>query len=309
MTATWIKLGLTSLFWALMFFLGQYAVAFMTPESVGGWRFLVAGGILLPLVWWREGVDWAGLRRHAAPLLAMAIVGIGGFNLSLFHGLRHTSPLNAALIMALCPALITALSATLLRERISGRQLAGLILGLAGVAIVISKGSLTALLTLSLQRGDLYVLLAAICWAIYSTLPRRFITGLAPQQITVATLCAGGVLISAFAHATQPDFLVLPAASVGAAILGMAVFGSVLAYLWWNDGVRKVGAGRAALFMNMVPLFTLLIGLALGQPVAPTQLVGAVLVIGGLCYATPLAATTARAYLLPTAPNAGASKP
>lgn len=297
---TWIKLGLTAFFWALMFYLGQYAVGVMSPESIGGWRFLIAALVLVPLVALREGLDWPGLRRNAWPLLVMALVGIGGFNVFLFHGLRLTSPVNGSLIMALCPTLITVFGALLMRERFAGRQLAGLALGLGGVAVVVSQGSLQALFSLSLQRGDLFVLLAATCWAIYWTIPTRFISGLPPLQITVGTIALGGVLISSFAHTTQPDFFTVPPVGVIAAVLAMSLLGSVLAYLWWNDGVRLVGAGRAGLFMNLVPIFAMLIGVGLGRPLLPSQLAGVVLVLGGVWFATAPRAP-ARAAPLPSA--------
>lgn len=253
----------------------------------------------MPLVGFREGLDWAGLRRNLLPLTAMAVIGIGGFNVFLFYGLRHTSPVNGALIMALCPALITFLSALLMRERVSGRQLAGLALGLAGVAVVVSHGSLQALLSLTFQIGDLLVLVAASCWAVYSTIPSRFITGLPPLQITTGSIALGGILISAFAMSTQNDFWHAPPASVMAAVLTMSLLGSVLAYLWWNDGVKEAGAGTAALFMNLVPVFAALIGIALGQHLAASQIAGAVLVVGGVIYSTwqPKVATTPDALL------------
>lgn len=282
----WLKLGLTTFFWALMFHLGKYAVGFMSPESIGGWRFLLAGLVLLPLVGLREGIDWAGVKRNLLPLLAMAVIGIGGFNISLFYGLKHTSPVNGALIMALCPALITLLSALLMREAVSRHQLTGLALGIAGVMVVVSHGSLHTLLSLSFQIGDLLVLLAAICWAVYSTIPRRFITGLPPLQITTGSIGLGGLLISTFAIGTQTDFFTMPPLGVALAVLTMSMLGSVLAYLWWNDGVRVVGAGRAALFMNLVPVFAALIGVAMGQSIALSQIAGAVLVVGGVLYAT-----------------------
>lgn len=290
---TWIKLGLTAFFWGLMFHLGKYAVGYLSPEVISGWRFLLAALVLVPLVGLREGLDWAGLRRHALPLVVMAVVGIGGFNIALFHGLRLTSPVNGALIMALCPALITVFSAALMRERVRGRQLAGLALGLAGVAVVVSQGSLSRLLALSIQRGDLFVLLAATCWAVYSTIPRRFIHGLPPLQVTVGTIALGGVLISLFADLTQPHFFRVPPAGVVVAVAAMSLLGSVLAYLWWNDGVKQVGAARAALFMNLVPVFAALIGVALGQAVSMAQLAGAVLVVGGVWYASGSAAPAA----------------
>jgi len=291
-TLTWAKLGLTAFFWAMMFHLGKYTVAYMSPESIGGWRFLLAGLVLVPLVGLREGLDWPGLRRNALPLLAMATIGIGGFNLSLFYGLKHTSPVNGALIIALCPALITLFSALLTGERISARQTTGLLLGLAGVAVVVSHGSLQALLSLSFQRGDLLVLLAAVSWAVYSTIPKRFIHGLQPLQITAGSIALGGILISAFANATQTDFWTLPPLRVVGAVVVMSMLGSVLAYLWWNDGVRKVGPSAAALFMNLVPVFATLIGVVLGQAVLLSQLAGAVLVVGGVLYSSIKPATT-----------------
>lgn len=282
----WLKLGLTTFFWALMFYLGKYAVAYMSPESISGWRFLLAGLVLAPLVAMREGLDWQGLKHNAVPLLIMAIVGIGGFNLALFHGLRYTSPINTSLIMALCPALIAVFSALLTSERLSLRQQAGLALGIVGVVVVITGGSLAVLLALSFQRGDLFILLAATCWAVYSTIPKRFITGLPSLQVTVGTVSLGGILLSIYANTTQVDFFTLPPWGVVAAIVAMGLLGSVLAYIWWNDSVRQVGASIAAMFMNLVPIFAALIGVVLGQSVTLAQIIGAVFVVGGVWLAT-----------------------
>lgn len=283
---TWAKLGLTAFFWGLMFHLGKYSVAYLSPVSIGGWRFLLAGLTLLPLVGLREGLDLSGIRRNIVPLFVMAGIGISGFNLLLFYGLKLTSPVNGALIMALCPALITLLSALLTGDKIHSRQGAGLLLGLTGVAIVVSGGSIHALLSLSFQTGDLLVLLAALCWAIYSTIPKRFIHGLQPLQVTVSTIVLGGLLMSSFASATTTDFLSVPPVGVIVAVLIMSLLGSVLAYLWWNDGVRQVGAAKAGVFMNLVPVFATLIGVALGQKVAGSQLLGAILVVGGVLYSS-----------------------
>lgn len=110
------------------------------------------------------------------------------------------------------------------------------------------------------------------------------------MRLHAVAAALGGVLISAFAHTTQPDFFTVPPLGVIAAVLAMRLRGSVLAYLWWNDGVRLVGAGRAALFMNLVPIFAMLIGVVLGRPLLLSQLVGGVLVLvlvlGGVWIAT-----------------------
>ncbi|GHD62113.1 DMT family transporter [Jeongeupia chitinilytica] len=302
MSTTYLKLALTAFFWGLMFHLAKYTVAFMSPLAIGGWRFLSAGLLLAPLVYWREGLDWTGLRRNVLPLLAMAAVGICGFNIALFYGLHWTSPVNGALIIALSPALTVLLSALLNRDAVSSRQLGGLALGLAGVATVVSHGSLPALLALSFNRGDALVFGAALAWSVYSTIPRRFVRGLAPLQISAATIAGGGLLMSGVAQFATADFYMIPPATVIAAIGVMSVFGSALAYIWWNDGVARIGAARAAMFMNLVPIFAGLIGVALGQPLSGAQLAGTVLVIGGVLLSSnraapkpvPLAACPAR---------------
>ncbi|MBM3115849.1 DMT family transporter [Jeongeupia naejangsanensis] len=286
MRTTYLKLALTAFFWGAVFHLAKYAVGHLSPLAIASWRFLSAGVLLVPLVYWREGLDWAGLRRNALPLLAMAAVGICGFNIALFYGLHWTSPVNGALIIALSPALTVMLSALLNRDAVSARQLGGLALGLAGVATVVSHGSLAALLALLFTPGDVLVFGGALAMAIYSTIPRRFVRGLAPLQVSAATVGLGGLLMGAIAQFASPDFYTVPPAGVVAAIAVMSVFGSVLAYMWWNDGVAKLGAARTAMFMNLVPIFAALIGVALGQPLSGAQLAGAVLVIGGVALAS-----------------------
>lgn len=277
-----LKLSLTSLFWAMLLFLGQAAIAGMSPASVSAWRFLLAAAILVPLIHTREGIDWSGLRRHAIPLTVMAFIGVGLFNLFLFHGIQGTSAVNASLIMGLCPIMIACLSAALTGEPIQRREVVGLALSVAGAALVVSGGSLKSLLALRLQKGDLLVLAAAGCWALYSALPKRFITDLPTSQITTATVSMGALMIGAYALLTQADFMHWPGLKVSSSILLMSLFGTVLVFLWWNDGVRQIGPRRAAPFMNIVPVFAVLIGLGLGQTITAAQVIGGLLVVSGV---------------------------
>jgi drug/metabolite transporter (DMT)-like permease len=281
---TWVylKLVLTTFFWALVFHIGKYAVALMSPLSLGAWRFTVAAAVLVPMVALREGWPLPEVRRNALALATMSVVGVLGFNVSLFYGLRLTSAVNGALIMAFNPALTVVLSALVNRESVSGRQLAGLLLGVAGVIVVVSKGSWHVLAGMSFSAGDLLMLLGSLGWAIYTVIPKRFVHGLSTMQVTGSTIAGGAALMAAFAASTTPDFLELPPLPVTAAIGFMGLFGSVLAYLWWNQGIQKIGASSAAVFINLVPIFTALIGLLLGQQVSAAQVFGAALVIAGV---------------------------
>ncbi|MGE5650470.1 MAG: DMT family transporter, partial [Bacillota bacterium] len=203
-------------------------------------------------------------------------------NVSLFYGLRLTSAVNGALIMAFNPALTVVLSALINREPIARRQAIGLLLGLIGVIVVVSKGSWHALAAMSFSTGDLLVFLGSLGWAAYSVIPKRFVHGLSTMQVTGSTITGGAALMAAFAAAATPDFLTPPSLPVAAAIAFMGLFGSVLAYLWWNQGIQTLGAASAAVFINLVPIFAALIGLLLGQSISAAQAGGAALVIAGV---------------------------
>lgn len=282
------QLLLTALCWGALFHVGRYAVSIMSPLAAAAWRFALAALIFVPLIAWREGWSLAAIRRHGWVLAVMSAVGVFGFNTGLFFGLQATSAVNGALIVAVAPALTTVLSALVHRRAPNAWQLIGLALGMAGVAVVVSHGSWTLLRHLHLSHGDALVLMAAACWSVYSVLPQRFIRGLSPMQISGSTIIGGAVLMIVLAGTTSPDFLQMPPVNGQLAIAFMAIFGSVLAYVWWNDGVKTVGAAQAAVFMNFVPVFAALIGVLRGEHLGAAQILGAVLVIAGVLASTAL---------------------
>lgn len=280
--AVYLRLVLTALMWAAMFHVSHYAVAHMSPLATLAWRFGLAALVFVPLVAWREGWSFDGLRRNALVLAVMATVGVFGFNMGLFYGLKATSAVNGALIVGVTPALTAVLAALIHRRLPSGAQILGLALGLMGVVTVISHGSWTELASLHVASGDALVLGGALCWAIYTALPQRFVKGLSSVQVAASTVIGGAVLMVGFASATTTDLVQWPSWHMLAAIGFMGLFGSVLAYLWWNDGIKVIGPTQAAICMNFVPLFATLIGLLRGQQVAGAQWLGAAMVVGGV---------------------------
>lgn len=286
LTTVYLQLVLTALCWGALFHVGRYVVGFMSPLAAAGWRFGLAAALFVPLVAWREGWQLAAIRRNALVLGIMSAVGVFGFNAGLFFGLQATSAVNGALIVAVAPALTTVLAAWVNRRAPNVGQVFGLVLGMIGVGVVVSHGSWSLLMSLHLSKGDALVLMAALCWSIYSVLPQRFVQGLSPMQVAGSTIIGGAVLMLAFGGVYAPDIAVIPTTGGLAAIGFMAVFGSVLAYLWWNDGVKVVGPAQAAVFMNFVPLFAALIGVLRGEPLVASQMVGAALVIAGVLTST-----------------------
>jgi drug/metabolite transporter (DMT)-like permease len=279
---TYFYLALTTFFWAAVFHLGKYAVTYMSPLSVAAWRFLLAGVALAGYLYLQKGWDAQAVRSNIWPIMAMGVIGVFGFNVALFFGLQHTSSVNAALIMAFYPAMTAILSALLGGEKVKSRQLLGFAISLTGVVIIVSHGSLHNLLAMSFSAGDLLMLLACACFAAYGVIPKRFINNVPSLLLTTSTLVVGALMLAVTADVVADDLFVMPSLPVATAVVAMALFGSVLAYLWWNQSIARLGATRAAIFINLVPVFTTLIGVALGQPVSVAQVVGAALVITGV---------------------------
>jgi len=283
---TWLQLMLTTLAWAATFHLGKFLVDLMPPISAAVWRFVIATACLIPLVTWREGWPAGALRRSFWALLFMGAVGISGFQLGMFYGLQTSTAVNAALIMGFNPGMTVALAALVERRAIGGLQLLGLILGFVGIIVVATGASVQVLLNLQLVVGDLYLALGGLAWACYSVVLRLHVRDLSVMQISASTIMIGMLSMAAGSMALLPGGLQLPPPAAWPALLVMGVVGSAMAYIWWNSAVMRVGAGRAAAFSNLVPVMTILMGVALGQSITAAQLVGAGLVIAGVVLAT-----------------------
>lgn len=281
----YLLVTLSALFWGVNFTLAGMVVADLSPLWAAALRFLIGSAIMLALVGWKREALAGPARRHAGRFILLGAMGVAGFNVLFFFAMQHTSPANGALVMATNPLLTTVLAALLLGERATTRQLAALPLALAGVAVVISGGTLHHLATLHVASGDLLMVGADLAFAGYNVLGRRYMPGGAPMVNTTLIMLAGTVVLVVVA-AGSGERLSLPGPSTGAALLAMAVGGTVLAYLFWNTGIARLGAGRTALFLNLVPVFAMLADTARGMLPTAAQLVGGLLVIGAVSIAT-----------------------
>lgn len=284
--SVYLQLLATTFAWAATFHVAKFTVSLMPPLAAAIWRFAIGACVLVPWLLLSDGADWQGLRRNWVALLFMGIVGILGFNLGMFYGLQGTSAINAALIMAFNPALTLALSALLGGDHISRGRTLGMAVAVIGVGVVVTRGSWAVLSRLSFSRGDLWLLAGSLAWALYSVVPRRFIRGLSALQITTSTVVIGTLAMMLSAGLWAPSALMMPPTAAWLALLFMGVIASACCYMWWNNGVLRLGPSRASVFMNMVPVFTVLIGIFRGQSLSAAQGVGAVLVICGVLWAT-----------------------
>ncbi|WP_433746987.1 DMT family transporter [Falsibacillus pallidus] len=264
------------------FNLAKYTVEFFSPSSAAAWRFGIAAVVMLLIMWKREGIRLHHFKQNGKTFLLLGIIGIFGFNALFFLGLQHTSAINGALIMGTNPVLSTILARFILKEKITANQSAGVILALIGVGLVITHGSMDVIKNLSFSIGDFIIMMGNLCWALYGVLGRKFVKSSSSLATTTYTMVIGaGALILLSLFSDQPASQEIPLGAWGS-IVFMALFTSVLGYLWWNRAIQVIGIGKTSLFFNLVPVVTMTISAVSGIGVEGIQLAGAALVIAGV---------------------------
>jgi len=273
--------NLATLTWATNMALGRWLRDDIGPLTLSAARFLIAS-LLFAALLGRRPLQERCLGRDRWLLLGMALSGVAVFAPALYLGLRFTTAVNATLINGFGP-LITGLLATLLiRESMSGGQITGAIVGLAGVIVLISGGSLAFWQAVQGNVGDLIVLGTVALWGLYSVLGRQVMRHRSALSATAFSAFLGLPLLLLAAAWEVHTFPVSVRPQLVLAVLYIGIAPTVIGFLSWNAGVRRLGSSGAMVFYNTLPLYGALLGyLFLGEPIGPAQLLGGALIIGG----------------------------
>jgi drug/metabolite transporter (DMT)-like permease len=275
-------LGAT-LFWAGNYVVGEAAVATIDPASLVFLRWLFAAVPLIVIARLVERPSWRQALRAWPWLLALSVTGVVGYTLLLYGALQYTSAFNASLINAFNPALIALAAAVFLRERLTATSVIGVLLALAGVLIVLSRGDLGALASDGFGLGDLLMIGAILAWTVYTILGRVApkvppITATAVQAVIAAALMAPVTLLTG-----GPA---LPADGAGWwALAYIVIFPSVLSYLLWNRALTVIPPGRAGVFLNLLTVFTAVLTVLTGQAITLPQILGGLVILAGIAIA------------------------
>ena len=284
-SAVWAMVVAATFFWGSNFNAAGAIAGQLTPLTAASERFGVAVLVLLAMRALRDGAESALTCRDMIMLCVLGLIGVFGFNFAFFTALHYTSALNAALIMALSPLLTSVLAAWLLRAPLHAHQLIGIGLAFLGVALVITGGRLAVL---HIALGDVWMLFACCAWSLYSVLVQKYAAHVPSRQQARWTVGAGAVALIAVACAVEQPLAAMArqSATTHGILLYMALCGTVLAYLFWLQGIQRLGPQRAVIAFNLVPVFTLLVNLLFGTWPRWEQCVGMALVFAGVLVAT-----------------------
>jgi len=282
-----ILLTLTAILWGGNAVTAKYVVGELPPITTAFFRFAWVSVILLGLVWHQEGVRCLPRRNQLPGLMAMAVTGIFGHNLFVYTGVKLSSATNMSLFAAVNPVVTASLAAVFLHERLTRRQIAGVVLSFAGVLAVITRGNLNILAGLTFNVGDILLALAPVAWAIYSVVGRRVMQGISALAATAWASLGGSFLLLAAALAEGFDGSVALSPVGWAGMAYMILCSGVAAFYWWNHGVTFIGPSRAAVFSNVIPLAGMLLAAVfLHETVSPQQAAGAAMIISGVWLTT-----------------------
>jgi drug/metabolite transporter (DMT)-like permease len=259
----------------------KVALADIPPLAFVALRFAIAGTVLGFILWRREGTLLPP-RRSWLRLILLGVIGNTLYQVLFVLSLAYTTAANSSLLIAATPALVALFGAAFGIERLTRAIAGGVVLAIAGVALVVVARGVE--LSSATFLGDMLALVAALCWAFYTLGVRTLSGGMSPLAITTLTTIIGlpGLLLVGGTELVQVAWGEIGVVS-WSGIAYSSLLAIVLAYLLWNTSVRNVGSNRTAIFGCAIPLVATLVAWpVLGEQPVLLQGIGALLIVGGV---------------------------
>ena len=286
-------LGCLNAFGATVFWSGNFVVARglagqLTPVEISFWRWGLAFLILLPFTAKSIWKHRALIRSHWPSYLSLGLFGISLINTLNYMAGITTEATNIALIATSAPIFMALISRVFLHEKLSRQQGVGLIVALVGVIVLVTRASLQALLSLTFTEGDLWALLGAVTFAIFTIQLRFRPEGMPPVAFLTVIFGIGTLglvpflgwdILSGAGHwPSLPQF---------GCLAYIALFASIISFLFWNKAIDLIGPVRSGVIYYCIPLFSSIeAALLLGEGILLSQVFGGILIIGGILFST-----------------------
>ena len=281
----YLLLSATALFWSLNWVIGKAVVGTISPLFLTFIRWVIAVAAMMPFAWPLIRDHWPVVRANWKAIVLIGFWGTGLHNAFAYVGLHYTTATNGVILNSSIPVLIILTGWILYRDTITRVQALGVVVSLAGVLSVLTGGDLRLLATLTLNKGDVIVIVGMVFWAVYTVLLR-----LKPAELPGLALlaCCGVVGVVLLAPLAAAEFLfwggsvALTPASF-AAMLYVGIVPSFLGYVFWNRAVAEVGSNVAGIFIHLMPAFgSLLAWMFLGERIRAFHVVGIALILAGV---------------------------
>lgn len=268
-------------FWAGAFIAGKSSVASFGPWSLTFYRFAVAALIMAPFLLATQRKYMSLSFKQVRQVVILGLVGMVGYHVLFFEALKFTEASTASMIAATNPVVTAFILALTGVEKLSIKKVMYLLLALFGVLLTISNWQLSVLFNLKGQKGELLMVLAVSCWAVYSVLVKKYIAGFKPVIMSFyAFFCCALISLPFALHEGLVKSSIVAPKGAWFSILYMSLFASVLGYWIQQSSIQKIGPAKTNIFINIVPVFSMTMAwLLLGESIGIYKVVSACIII------------------------------
>ena len=276
------------LFWSGNFIVGRGIHNEIPPMTLAFWRWAVALLIILPFSLGHIVHQFDIIRRNLIILTVLAILSVTNFSIFIYMALELSTATNTVLINSMIPIFIVMVSWLGFKERITLRQSIGIAISLAGLIFIIANGNLSTLISVRFSKGDLWTICAGISWALYSVLLRKCPIELNSLSFLATLIIIGTLFISPFYiwEMSTGKTMNISQASIGS-IVYVALFASILAYIFWNKAIQIIGANKTGIFIHLMPVFSIILAIIfLDEKLRGYHIKGTILIFSGILLTT-----------------------
>lgn len=285
MNTIYIKLVIAAFFWASSAIAGKLMLETFLPSQITFLRFGFATIILILFVLFKKETPTISFKEH----FKLALLGVVGVSLCYyfyFKGLNLSSALNAGLIEATIPLITLAISIGIKEEKFNIKNSIGFTLAYIGVLIVVTKLDFSVIVHSKYNMGDLLLLISTLCFGIYNILVKKIDFTFHSQKIKLLYIFMYGSIALVpwiYFDSLHVDLNWNFSLFNLMLILILSLGASVLAYIFFNEGIKKLGASKASSFINLVPILTIILAIViLKEPLSLSQSIGSIAILFGV---------------------------
>ena len=281
----YLMLILCAFFWSGNFIVGKFATLYEVPPlTLNFFRWLIVWIILIPFTIRDILKNIKVIKKNFYSILLMSVTSISVFNSVVYYSLNFKQVLNGALMISIIPVLIVFISFIFKTEKINFSQILGLILSITGVATIVTRLDFAKLINLDLNKGDLWLLVAMLSWAIYSTMLRTNKTGLNYLSFISVIVTIGLIfLFPQFLFEFYNHQVIRFNISVFLITTYVVLFAGLGSYILWNKAVVIIGPNKAGIFLHLMPVFSSFMAIfLLNEKLMNFHIIGAIIIIIGI---------------------------
>jgi drug/metabolite transporter (DMT)-like permease len=275
---------LATLLWSVNMVIASGIKGHIPPVGLAFWRWTIACIVLAPFALKSAIENWTIIKKNIRYLMLTAVLGITIFNTLIYFAGKTTSAVNLSLIAISIPLFIVVLSRIIFKEIVSNLKIVGIATIITGVLVLITKGSLQALLHINFTIGDLLMLVACFFFAYYTILVRQKPKELTPKVFLFSVFVLGVIFLFPFylwEHLFYKKVIFDTTTILTTGYVG--IFASLVSYYLWNEAIRLIGTSKTALIYYLIPVFSgILAYIFLGQAIVITQIISMGIIITGL---------------------------